>query len=106
MKERIYISGKITGLPLDIATGYFEKMEVELTKRGYIPVNPMKVLPYKPELTWKDYMVADIDALLRCDGCYMLGNWRDSKGAKLEHEIAKGLGLNIYYDLNSLTCPT
>lgn len=97
MKERIYISGKITGLDLHVAESYFQLVEDRLQALGHIPINPMKVLPYDPKHTWKDYMIADIEALLRCDSCFMLDNWKESKGANLEHDIAKGLGLKIYY---------
>lgn len=98
--KRIYISGKITGLDIKVAEGYFEAVEQQLTKAGHIPINPMKILGYDPKHTWKDYMVADIEALLGCDAILMLENWTDSKGAKIEHAIAEKLGLELYYSKN------
>jgi hypothetical protein len=43
-------------------------------------------------------MVEDIRQLMTCDAIYMLKGWEKSKGASLEHHIAKELGLEIYYD--------
>lgn len=40
---RIYISGKITGLPFDEAFKMFENAENKLKFRGYEVVNPMKL---------------------------------------------------------------
>ena len=97
---RIYISGQITGLEIKTAESYFESVENELSKAGHIPVNPMKVLAYHPDLTWHDYMAEDIKALLFCDAIFMLENWTNSKGAKIEHSVAQGLGLQIFYSKN------
>lgn len=97
---RIYISGQITGLDLEVAKNYFKQTEEQIAKAGHIPVNPMEVLPYHPDHTWHDYMVEDIKALLYCDAILMLENWTNSKGAKIEHGIAQGLGIDIFYSKN------
>ena len=97
---RIYISGQITGLEIEKAKAYFKQSEEIIRNAGHIPVNPMEVLPFHPDLTWHDYMAEDIKALLYCDAIYMLENWRNSKGAKIEHEIAVGLGIKIMYSKN------
>lgn len=94
---KTYISGKITGLTLEDAEALFQQAEDHILELKYEPVNPMKLVPYNPDLTWKDYMIADIEALMRCDACFMLKNWTESKGAQLEHTIAQSLGLHIEY---------
>jgi hypothetical protein len=88
---RTYISGKITGLSLVEAERLFQQAEDSLT--GEV-VNPMK-LP--AQLNWTDYMVADIAELLTCTHVFMLDNWMDSKGARVEHAIARSMGLVIQY---------
>jgi hypothetical protein len=30
----------------------------------------------------------------------MLSNWQQSKGAKIEHSLAKEIGLKIFYDIS------
>jgi len=94
----IYISGQITGLELKEAQANFEAAEQHLSEHGHTEiVNPMKLVPYHPDLTWKDYMIEDIKAIFDCKGMYMLSNWKESKGAKIEHAIAEHLGLSILY---------
>lgn len=97
---KIYISGQITGLDIKVAQNYFDTIEDELTKSGHTAINPMKLVPYHPDHTWHHYMAEDIKALLYCDAIFMLENWTNSKGAKIEHDIAKGLGLPVYYSKN------
>ena len=97
---RIYISGQITGLDIEVAKAYFKQTELQLKENGHTPVNPMEVLPYHPDHTWHDYMAEDIKALLYCEAILMLDNWTNSKGAKIEHDIAKGLGIKIFYCKN------
>jgi hypothetical protein len=38
-----------------------------------------------------------IQALCKCEWVYALNNWEDSKGAKMEIDIAQQLGMPIYY---------
>jgi hypothetical protein len=99
-KQKVYISGRITGLVLAEAQALFEYVEEQLAKAGHEPVNPMKLLPYDPKHSWVDYMVADIRGLLTCDAILMLPNWTESKGAKVEHAIAVSMGLQCFYSQN------
>ena len=39
---RVYISGKITGEPMDQVIAKFARAEFELATKGYDPVNPLK----------------------------------------------------------------
>ena len=98
---KIYISGKISGLNLAVAAQNFEEAE-SLLKQRYSkyevnPVNPMKI-KHKENASWEDYMKEDIGALLQCDGIFMLKNWSESKGARVEYAIARELKLPIFYE--------
>jgi len=44
-------------------------------------------------------MKEDLKALLDCDGIYMLRGWEQSKGAKIEYELAMNLGIKRYYEI-------
>ena len=94
---RTYISCKITGLDIKVAEALFEQMECQLRDNGHVPINPCKILPYHPNTTWEQYMLADIEAIFACDAMVMLDNWHLSRGAKIEHAIAQQMGLEIYY---------
>jgi len=93
---KVYISGKISGLPLHETKKKFLKAKEEVIFDGNIPVNPFEIIT-DDNLSWKDYMIADIRELFNCDAIYMLKDWRYSKGARIEKSIAKELGLKIFY---------
>lgn len=95
---KVYISGKITGKPLDLAVKEFRAVSMHLHGYSGITevVNPMKEVPYVEGKIWEDYMKDDIKLLLDCDAIWMMNDWKDSKGARFEYLIAKKIGLSIY----------
>jgi hypothetical protein len=98
MKDQpIYISGKITGLPEDEVYEKFAKAENRLLSEGFTKiVNPVTI-EHSHNKTWESYMLKDIEVLFQCASVYMIYDWEDSKGARIEHAIAKTLGKNIIY---------
>ena len=93
---KVYISGKITGVPVDIATAKFQQAEQQVMAYGYEPVNPMKngIDASEP---WEKHMAADVPMLLECEAIYLLTDWSDSKGARIEANIAQECGMEIMY---------
>jgi len=91
--ETIYIAGKINGL-----NDYKERFaiaEKQLQELGYITMNPAVLgegFPYAV------YMPICLPMLEACESIYMLSNWKDSKGARLEHEYAKVQNKKIIYE--------
>ena len=97
--NKIYISGKITGLRLEEAKARFDKAESELVSRYNCEVvNPLKKISYDADKTWCQYMLDDIALLFSCDAIYMLDNWKDSKGARIEFAIACELSKIIIFE--------
>jgi hypothetical protein len=95
---KIYISGQITGLDYADAYQRFEQAEKQLKDENWDEiVNPMK-LNHEHDKTWENYMLVDIKALFECDAIYMLNNWCNSKGARIERSIAIEMGLEIIYE--------
>ena len=94
-KKKVYISGAISGLPIEDVKMSFNSAEKTLEERGFIPVNPIKVQPFVKGFTWLDYMKADIKALVDCDAIYLLDNWESSKGAVIEVDLALSLGIYV-----------
>lgn len=90
--KKIYISGKITDAINPEKK--FLAAETALRKIGWDVINPM-LSP--PSDTWEGYMTYDIGLLFTCQAIYMLSDWRESKGARIEHAIAKEMGLTIIY---------
>lgn len=97
---KMYISGQITGLPIEVARTKFKEAEIMLRKIGVDAVNPFTVCEEieSPGTTWTEYMVKDIEALLGCEAIFMLRNWGESKGARVEYAIAQSLGLKIWHE--------
>lgn len=102
MKQRIYISGKITGCEHEDAFVKFARAEAFVNATGYEAVNPMKLVGCVAGKTWAEYMAEDIILLDACAGIYMLNDWRDSDGAKIEHAIAEIRGKSIWYEGTNL----
>jgi len=95
--SKIYISGQITGLSFDEVSAKFEKAEIALKARGYEVVSPLKTgIPY--DAPWEIHVAIDILLLISCDSMYLLLDWKYSKGATLEKNIAELLGKNMIYE--------
>lgn len=94
---KIYISGKITGVPLEESNIKFGLIEFLLNKAGHVAVNPMK-LNHSHDQAWESFMKVDIAELMTCDAIYMLKDWHESKGACIEHTLATYLGISVYFE--------
>ena len=96
---KIYISGKISGLPFEQVTHKFNSAEERLNKHGIKKVvNPIKLdHSANTEQDWVIYMKTDLKALLDCDTILMLPCWRDSVGAKMELQTALTLNYNVIW---------
>lgn len=102
--SKVYISGKVSGLPFEEVYKKFDEAEQKLISQGFETVNPVKLVEQNDSYTWEDYMEKDIALLLRCNGIYMLSDWWYSRGAKVEHTIAIEMGLKMFYEINPKCC--
>jgi hypothetical protein len=88
---KLYICGRITG-----DDRYYDKFleaENELYEAGFAPINPAACVP--PALDWNRAMRKALGLMLQCDGVALLDDWNNSKGAKIEANLAKAVGLPI-----------
>lgn len=99
MSERVYISGPVSGLPLDEVRATFAARERALVHAGYKVVNPLeKALKTLGEgKAWEEYMAFDVLLLLGCDLINFLQGWEDSRGSRLEAAIAKQKGIGTLF---------
>jgi len=95
MSKKVYIAGKISGLPKGEYMGRFEDVEFTLTIRGHKALNPCKIVPQ--HLDYEDQMAICMRLVEIADVVFMLDNWKDSNGAKREHAHAEALGKQILY---------
>lgn len=77
----------------------FEKARRFLESKGYEVVNPVDFEEEKMKTCecWADFIIFDLPILKTCNAIYMLQNWQDSWGAKVEFDFANGHGLEILY---------
>jgi len=107
--QRIYIAGPMTG-HADLNFPAFHAAAAAYRKKGAFVINPAeinsaevqtamsaKLTPEQYHAHWVRCTKKDINALMTCDGIVMLPGWQKSRGAKLEHHIARNLGLTITY---------
>lgn len=95
---KIYISGKVSGLDAAVVRAKFRRAETELSKAGWNVVNPMKIDQSDHDGSWANCMIRDLQALSPCDAIYMLGDWFESRGAKIELEFAYAMGKMIFFE--------
>ena len=95
--KKIYISGQISGQPWEETVAKFQVVEDRLKGQGHEVVNPLKN-GLSVTATWEEHLALDIVHLLKCDAIYMLANWRFSRGATLEKNIAEMTGKEVIYE--------
>ena len=102
--KSIYISLPISGHEdtyeqrLDAAVKYVKE---NYTEYVYI-ITPKEIAerledyqPMKPK--YKDYLLADMEAIAHCDAIFMCKGWFDSKGCLAEHVFALAIGVKRLY---------
>ena len=102
----IYISIPISGHEdtyeqrLDEAVEYVKKMypDVYIITPKEIAERLENYKPMKPK--YKDYLLADMEAIAHCDSIFICKGWRDSKGCIAERAFAKAIGVNRLYQEN------
>ncbi|MBV6304913.1 DUF4406 domain-containing protein [Candidimonas humi] len=90
---RIYIAGPMTGLP-GLNFEAFRHAAHQLRAAGHVVVNPTEI-NLDPTAAWSTCMRADIAHLVTCNAMALLPGWECSRGATLEHRIARALQMDI-----------
>ena len=90
---RLYVIGPVTGRE-NLNRSAFEEAKEKLWDAGYDVVIPHDVVP--PDYDYARAMRTSIVTMLGCDGAAFLPDWDESRGAKLEREVAIAGGLPIH----------
>lgn len=108
MEEKVYISGPITGT--DNFVERFAMAEWMLRQKGYTVMNPASAarLSEMPPATtaWEEYMGDDLKMIATADAIYLLKGWENSRGAKIEYNVAVGMGKQIMHEEMERSCKT
>lgn len=100
LSDWVYISGKISDKSEAKVRKNIEIFNAKEEELKDIWVNRFN--PAKLEIegaTWEYYLARDLTWIAQhSPDLYMMKGWINSKGARLEREFAKQLGLNIFYE--------
>ena len=96
-KKKIYISGAISHHDMEERKMAFRATAAFCELCGFESVNPFDN-GVGDNVDWRLHMKEDLKMLLDCDAICMMDGWEESKGAKLEHDIASTCGLTVYYE--------
>lgn len=101
MKQRIYISGPISGYGIEERRRAFKVAQMKLSAEGWEVFNPMENGLLDSAST-HEHMKVDIRHLLLCDSIYMMKRWTHSKGCKVEFDVATAIGLDVYFEESAM----
>lgn len=87
----VYIAGKVTGLPYAEVYAKFRAAQLKLEAQKFNVLNPLEHID--KDARWDKAMRKAIILLCQSDFIYLLPDWPDSEGAKIERSLA--LRLNI-----------
>lgn len=94
MTKTIYLCGPMTGIP-NYNFPLFHAEASRLRTMGFTVINPAETDNGDTSRDWAYYMRKDITQLMQADAVVVLPDWEKSKGAKIEVNLAKELGIEI-----------
>lgn len=115
MNNKCYIAGRVTGdthykqkFQSAVATvsGYrfFDRNGHKIALRsgrfGFQAVNPTAIHVFGIPIERYPYTIAMLFCLIKLSSCsyaYFLSDWKQSRGATIEHRVAKFLGKEVIY---------
>lgn len=92
-KKTVYIAGKVSGLPYSEVYIKFRTASLKLEAAGYSVINPVELVA--EDADWIQAMRICISFLPHADYIYLLPDWQDSNGAKVEKQLADVLKIDV-----------
>lgn len=87
--NKVYICGKVTGEERSAVVQKFKDAEMLLVFNNWEPVNPTELVP--ENTPWNEAMRICIRAMMDCTHIYLLSDYKESKGARIELRLSKAL---------------
>ena len=103
----ISVSGKYRG---NVAENIHKAREaaIQVWKMRHVALTPhLNTIHFENDCGIPDdwYITGDLIMLERVDGILMLEGWKESEGARIEHDFAVANGIPIYYDIRDIPKP-
>lgn len=92
--KKMYIAGKVTGLPLEDVQKNFQQGEQVAKSMWYYPVVPVYHIP--DDEPWDKAMRTALKLMLDCDAVLLLNNYSTSRGALIEVMVAESINMPVY----------
>ena len=103
----VYIAGPMTIVgPPTWNYPAFEELAFDLRAEGRKVISPHELHKPSEDTAWDWYLRRDLSQLVKCSDIAMLPGWQSSRGAKLEHYVAKALGLTVHHPTGYLPVVT
>lgn len=101
----IYISGPYSsrwflGKLLNVYRAW--RVAKHLWLAGYAVFCPHSNAALMDGVPYHRFIAGDLEILSRCDAILMLNGWRESRGARLEHDCAESVGMQVFYRVEDL----
>jgi nucleoside 2-deoxyribosyltransferase len=99
----IYVSGKYTNGIISKNIDDAEAVAVQLMRNGFDVICPHKNTAFYEkyeDIPYEKYIEMDLNILERCDVIYMMDNWKESNGAKIEMQYAMDKGMPVIFGEN------
>lgn len=90
---KVYVAGPMTGIP-EFNYPAFHAAAAQLRAAGFEVLNPAELNPDTGR-AWEYYMRRDLAALVACEAVAVLPNWYESRGARLEVNVAAALSMPV-----------
>lgn len=91
---KIYLCGAISGLNPVRCRALFQIAQNKIATNWRLVMNPFDN-GLDEEASWEEHMRADIKMLMGCDALYVVNDISNSKGAKIELNLARALGIKV-----------
>lgn len=94
--SKVFISGRVTGLPKEEAIRNFNRGKGMLLQNNYDFINPLDLVP--EGASNKEAMRILLPLLIDADGILLLNDNKFSEGSHIEKAIAKYCKLQVFYE--------
>lgn len=96
-EKSVYISAPITGVDKTESDKAFLRGIELACELGFDKIIDPRKNGLPKDAPWRKHMAADIARLVSCDAIILCRGWVKSRGCRLEHHIARELGIQIIF---------